>query len=312
MILKSLKNSHSYLIVLFIIFSFLFFSTSFFTKEFQNIEPLFPFYSVIILFSCFVLTTFHAIGLNNLIYEKDVIKKPNFILSFVFLLLNTTFITNHKMILFSFGLLFFLNYLLSLYKQKQPYAIVFNASIILSILSFYIPNVLVLFTLIILSSIIFRNIDWRIILLSILPLFIPYIFLWTYQNFMGDNLYFPNIHFSYTTYTFDFISLKLHEMIWYSILFLIILFSFFELFRWTYKKSIKSRESFTIILFYFFIAIILFLFTENTETIFLILIPLSVVISNFFVYYKKERIGEFIFFLFLFSSIFYRLSMINM
>ena len=38
MILKHLKNSHSYLIILFIIFCLLFFSTSFFTVEFQNIE----------------------------------------------------------------------------------------------------------------------------------------------------------------------------------------------------------------------------------------------------------------------------------
>jgi hypothetical protein len=34
--------------------------------------------------------------------------------------------------------------------------------------------------------------------------------------------------------------------------------------------------------------------------------------ANFFVYYKKSRLSEFIFILFLFSSVFYRLSMINM
>ena len=143
MILKSLKNSHSYLIVLFIIFSLLFFTASIFTEEFKYFDNIFPFYSYVLLFFCFIITLLHSIGLNNLIYEKDVIKKPNFVIAFVFLLLNTTFVTNLKTTLFSFGLLLFLYYLLSLYKQKQPFSLVFNAGIILSILSIYIPNVLV-------------------------------------------------------------------------------------------------------------------------------------------------------------------------
>ena len=129
MILKSLKNSHSYLIVLFTIFGFLFFSASIFTVEFQNIDNIFPLYSFILLFFCFVITLLHSIGLNNLIYEKDVIKKPNFVIAVVFLLLNTTFITNHKMILFSLGMLLFLHHILSLYKQKQPFSLVFNAGL---------------------------------------------------------------------------------------------------------------------------------------------------------------------------------------
>lgn len=312
MILKHLKNSHSYLMILFIIFCLLFFSTSFFTEKFQNIENIFPFYSVCVLLCCCVITCFHSIGLNNLVYEKDVIKKPNFVTAFVFLLLNTTFVTNHEMILFSFVLLFFLYYLLSLYKQKQPYSLVFNAGLIISLLSFYLPNILVFVVLILISSIIFRNINWRIIFLSILPLFVPYFFLWTYQIINGDSLYFADIEFSLTNLNFNVILLNFHEMFWYSILSLVSILSIYELFRWMYKKSIRSRESFTIIVFYLLISILVFLFTKNTDSIILIFTPLSIIIGNFFVYYKKERVGGFIFILFLFSSVFYRLSMINM
>ena len=99
---------------------------------------------------------------------------------------------------------------------------------------------------------------------------------------------------------------------WYSILSLVGILSIYELFRWMYKKSIRSRESLTIILFYLLISILVFLFTKNTDSIILIFTPLSIIIGNFFVYYKKERVGGFIFLLFLFSSVFYRLSMINM
>ena len=312
MILKSLKNSHSYLIILFLLFSILFFIPSFFTLQFQSIENQFPFYSILLLLISATLTFFHSIGLNNLIYDKDVIKKPNFVLAFVFLLLNTTFVINHKMMLISFVLLFFLNYLLKLYKQKQPFALVFNAGILLSILSLYIPNILLLFPIIFISTLIFGNMDWRVITISILSLFTPYFFLWSYQIFTQTELYFPIFEFDFKLFNFSIEELELNQKIWFSVLLLVSLLSFFELFRWIYKKSIKSRESFTIIILYFIFSMFIFLFSEKEESVILIVTPLSIIISNYFVYHKKIRLSEFIFFLFLFSSIFYRITMINM
>ena len=312
MILKSLKNSHSYLIILFLLFSILFFIPSFFTLQFQSIENQFPFYSILLLLISATLTFFHSIGLNNLIYDKDVIKKPNFVLAFVFLLLNTTFVINHKMMLISFVLLFCLNYLLKLYKQKQPFALVFNAGILLSIISLYIPNILLLFPIIFISTLIFGNMDWRVITISILSLFTPYFFLWSYQIFTQTELYFPIFEFDFKLFNFSIEELELNQKIWFSVLLLVSLLSFFELFRWIYKKSIKSRESFTIIILYFIFSMFIFLFSEKEESVILIVTPLSVIISNYFVYHKKIWLSEFIFFLFLFSSIFYRITMINM
>ena len=312
MILKSLKNSHSYLIILFLLFSILFFIPSFFTSQFQDIENKFPFYSILLLVISAILTFFHSIGLNNLIYDKDIIKKPNFVLAFVFLLLNTTFVTNHKMMLISFVLLFFLNFLLQLYKQKQPFSIVFNAGILLSILSFYLPNILLLFPIILISTLIFRNINWRINTISLLSLFVPYFFLWSYQIFTETELYFPVFEFNFKLFNFSIEELELHQKIWFSVLTLVSLLSFFEIFRWMYKKSIRSRESFTIIILYFLFSVFIFLFSGKEESVILIVTPLSVIIGNYFVYHIKIRWSEFIFFLFLFSSIFYRITMINM
>ena len=312
MILKSLKNSHSYLIILFLLFSILFFIPSFFTSQFQDIENKFPFYSILLVVISAILTFFHSIGLNNLIYDKDIIKKPNFVLAFVFLLLNTTFVTNHKMMLISFVLLFFLNFLLQLYKQKQPFSIVFNAGILLSILSFYLPNILLLFPIILISTLIFRNINWRINTISILSLFVPYLFLWSYQIFTETELYFPVFEFNFKLFNFSIEELELHQKIWFSVLSLVSLLSFFEIFRWMYKKSIRSRESFIIIILYFLFSVFIFLFSGKEESVILIVTPLSVIIGNYFVYHIKIRWSEFIFFLFLFSSIFYRITMINM
>ena len=290
----------------------MFFIPSFFTSQFQYIENKFPFYSIFLIVISAILTFFHSIGLNNLIYDKDIIKKPNFVLAFVFLLLNTTFVTNHKMMLISFVLLFFLNFLLQLYKQKQPFSIVFNAGILLSILSFYLPNILLLFPIILISTLIFRNINWRINTIIILSLFVPYLFLWSYQIFTKTELYFPVFEFNFKLFNFILVELELHQKIWFSVLSLVSLLSFFEIFRWMYKKSIRSRESFTIIILYFLFSVFIFLFSGKEESVILIVTPLSVIIGNYFVYHIKIRWSEFIFFLFLFSSIFYRITMINM
>ena len=312
MILKYLKNNYSYLIILFVIFCFLFFAISIFTIEFQKINDLFPYYSFFLLLGCFFVTFLHSIWLNKLVYEKDVIKKRNFIIAFVFLLLNTTFVTNLNIVLISFALLLFVYYLLSLHKQKEPYALVFNAGVILSILSFYLPNFLLFHSTIIFSCIIFRNISWRVCVLTILSIIITYIFVWTYQFTFDLRLFVPDFNFSYHHISFNIFEISLHQKIWWGVLTLIVLLSFYELFRWMYKKSNKSRESFIVVLFYFFVSIVTFLLSKNNESVALLLIPLSIIIGNFFVYYKKEKISGLIFLLFLFSSIFYRVSMINM
>jgi hypothetical protein len=189
---------------------------------------------------------------------------------------------------------------------------VFNAGILLSILSFYLPNILLLFPIILISTLIFRNINWRINTISLLSLFVPYFFLWSYQIFTETELYFPVFEFNFKLFNFSIEELELHQKIWFSVLSLVSLLSFFEIFRWMYKKSIRSRESFTIIILYFFFSVFIFLFSGKEETVILIVTPLSVIIGNYFVYHIKIRWSEFIFFLFLFSSIFYRITMINM
>ena len=200
------------------LFSLLFFASSYFTLEFKNIPQIFPYFSIFILILSFILTFFFSIAFNNLIYEKDVIKKPNFVLAFVFLLLNTPYVTNYQMIVFSFLLLLFLNNLLKLYKQKKPYSIVFNSGVILSILSFYIPHTLMLFPLIIFSTLVFRNINWRMIIIPILSLFIPYAFVWTYQLFFNQALLYPKFNINYISINFEISSYPLHQQIWFSVL----------------------------------------------------------------------------------------------
>ena len=310
MILKYLKNGDNYLIVLFLIFSIFFFSLIYFTESFQEISSEGNFIPLLLLISTFIIISFHCIGLNNLIYEKDVVKKPNFVVGTVYLLLTTPFVNNLQMVIFSFLLLYFLYNLLELFKKRKPFSLVFNSSIILSIISIFFPNILLLMPLIFISLIIFGNIEWRCIVISILASIVPYIFLWTWQFLNNDPLLFPNIELQYQDYIPSFSNLILSEIIWLSVLAFVVFMSILELFNWIYKKSIRSRMSFFMIFFYLLSVTFIALYSSNSDSIFLIICPLSIVVSNFFVYFNYSKISEFLFLLFLFSSIFYRLAII--
>jgi len=111
----------------------------------------------------------------------------------------------------------------------------------------------------------------------------------------------PNFSFNYVEILKFY---KVHQNI--LIVFLLIsLISFIEFFNWLYKKSIRSRKSFFIILIYFIITIAMVLFT-STINWYLFLSPLSVFIANYFTYTKKRNLANILFYAFILASLYYR------
>ena len=314
MFLKLLKNTHSYLILLFLFVNSSFFILDLILERFEF--PTYDLYNSNILWAsiCIVLLSLQCVGLNNIVHEKDVIKKPSFVTAFVFLILCTPFNLNPINNFTSLVLLFFLNFILKLHKEKSPFKSVYNASIVLSFCSLFIPEVLFLSSLIIISSLIFRSISLKTFLIVFLGISTPYLFIYTAKylfelNFaiLQFNLKYININDYYNLFiTYD------NKAYWYTTIFIVSLFATFEIFRWIYKKSAKSRESFMIIICYLIISSLISVFFHNSNTLFLCLTPLCIIISNFFVYHKNSFLSEILFAVFAFISIFYRVSMINL
>ena len=92
----------------------------------------------------------------------------------------------------------------------------------------------------------------------------------------------------------------------FSVIFLI---SAFEFFSWLYKKSIRSRKSFFIILAMLLISTVISFF-GNEGNWYIILSPLSVLIANYFTYTKKRNLANILFYVFIFTSLFYRWNII--
>ena len=305
MFLRYLINPKPTIIIFFIVFCVVFSFIPLLKNDFSIVfyhnwaSPYFIFsFGLILVF-------FHALGLNNLIYEKNIIKKDNLVLGVVYILLSTPFYNSINTWFISFFLLFFLNYLFESYQKESPLSQTFNATLILSILSFFYPNIILLFLLIIITGVNYGNINWRMLSCALLGAFLPYIFYFVYADFY--NLIFTIPDFTIWEFMLipDFKNCPTTKLIWIATLCLISFLSFMELFRWLYKKSIRSRKSFTIILFYFIVTLYISML-EDAYSAYYCLSPLSIVIANYFTYTKQRKIANILFMLLIFSSFAYR------
>ena len=309
MFLKHLINPRPTIILFFIVFCILFTCLPLLNSPFDLVfshkwaSPL-----LVFLFGLF-LPAFNALGINNLVYEKNIIRKDNLVLGFVFLLLCTPFINTFSEWIISFFLLFFLNSILETYQKEYPFAQVFNAGIIVSIFSFIFPNLLFLMILILISGINYSNLNWRNLCVSCIGITVPYFFYFVY-TFLFDKIFiFPTFE-TLQLISFPSINdLKISKLIWLSILLIISLLSFIELFQWLYKKSIRSRKSFLIISFYFAFSILLIVF-GGLKSWYFLMTPLCVIIGNYFTYTKNRKICNFLFLIFIISSFYCRYSVI--
>ena len=305
MFLKNFKTTSPISIIFFIVFALIFCCLPIFKRPISEVyyHPYFASSTIFIL--GLFLPLLQSVGLNNLIYEKDVIKKNNLVLAPVFLLLGTPFISHIDEWIISFLLLFYLNILFSAYQKDKPFTESFNANFLLGTIGIFYSKILLLFPLIIVVFLTFRNMSIRSVIISLMGLMMPFLFYWAYTFFF-------DVPFSFSLPVYSFVSpsipvlnnLSYAEITWYFLLAFILLFSFLELLFWLYKKSIRSRKSFLVILSYF----CLLMCIDVTDSYYLVLTPIAIIVANFFVYSKRGRFAEILFFLFILSSIYYRIS----
>ena len=305
MILKHLINPKPTIILFFAVFCFTFAFLPLFLNDIHTlyIHSWAPTYLVFIL--GLSVTSFHALGINNLIYEKSIIKKDNLVLGFVYVLLCTPFYNTINAWFISFFLLFYINYLFDSYQKDYPLSQVFNASFILSLLSFFDPEIIILLPLIIVSGINFDNINWRSFFTTIIGILLPYCFYFMYTQFFDRLFIIPDFTKFQLISSLDYTKWPIIKKLWIGILFVISLFSFFELFKWLYKKSIRSRKSFIIILFYFILTFLVALYGAE-ESWYYLLSPLSIIMANYFTYTKRKNIANILFLFLIISSVVYR------
>jgi hypothetical protein len=305
MILKHLINPKPSIIVFFIIFCVSFGLFPLIQFEIDDVFSHSYLHPYFVLLLGLTIPFFLSTGLNNIIYEKNIIRKENLVIGCVFILITTPFVNSVEVWISSFLLLFVFNFLLESYQKDLPFSHFYNSSMILGILTFIYPNLVCLILLLIISGINYSNLNWRIIFTTLLGVITPYCFYFVFTFVTEANFYLPKF-FHFHQITFLAIGLSdLSKIIWLVILLLIVLASFLELFIWLYKKSIKSRRTFMTIIWFFIISMLVAAYS-SWEYFYFPQIPLAIIIGNYFVYTRNRKIANILFFLLVISSFAYK------
>ena len=305
MFLKHLINPKPSTLIFFIGFCILFACLPLLQFDIENVFMNMKINSWIILLLSIALPFFISMGLNNMIYEKNIIRKENLLISFIFILTSCSFTNTLQAWLGAFILLFLFNYLLDSYQKELPFSQFYNASFLLAILTFIFPNSIYLIFIIVIAGINYSNLNFRIIITIILGLITPYLFYFVFS-------YISNIAFNIPQF-FDFSKIKLSTVnywhlskkIWVATVMIILLFSFVEIFNWLYKKSIKSRRTFMTVIWFLIVSTIIAL-QSNWQYFYFTLIPVSIIMGNYFVYTKNRKIANILFLLLVISSFYYK------
>jgi len=305
MLLKHLINPRPSTILFFVVFCVLFVVFPIIKCDIQALFKHTHLHPLIVLFFGITIPFFISMGLNNIVYEKNIIRKENVVIGFVFILISTPFVNTVEAWISSFLLLFLFNFLVESYQKDLPFSQFFNASMILGLLTFIYPNLIFLLLLLIVSGINYSNINLRIVITILLGLITPYLFYFVFTFLVDLPVAWPKkLHFMFFHYS-TLQQSDISEILWLGFLFLVSLVSFFELFGWLYKKSIKSRRTFMTIVWYFIICVLIAI-CSGGQYLYFSLMPLAIIVGNYFVYTKKRKIANGLFLIFLISSIYYK------
>lgn len=260
---------------------------------------------LIVIFLGLLIPCFISIGLNNIIYDKNIIRKDSLLVAVIFILISSPFVNTINCWGSCLLLLFLFNYLLDSYQKSFPFSQFYNASILLGLITFIHPALIYLILLFFISGINYSNLSWRVFLIILLGIITPYLFYFFFA-YLFDAKFLTFDFFAFSAINPSNIKgAHLSKIIWGTIMFLIILVSFVELFSWLYKKSIKSRRTFMTIIWFFIISILIAIYS-GWEYLYFSLLPLAIIIGNYFVYTRKRTLANILFLLLLTSSFYYK------
>lgn len=299
MIIEKLINSKTQTVIFFFIVSIIYLLLpllKLFELNSETIKIFNLIFSSIILF-------FSSLYLTNIIFEKSIIKKNNIVVPIVFLALCMPVVDFNFLMIGNLILIISLNEVFNLYQKNNPFTNLFNCSFAISACTLIFNYYFGLFYILVpLSLYIFGNNSWRSYFVSIIGLLCPIIIFY----FLKFNGIYLNFEKQYVTNI-----LNIHELKYWIILFFIIcFFSTVELFVWINKKSSKSRRCFYVIFLYLIVSISVFIFSRNIDFLLFSIAPVSIILSNFFIYSKFRFISNLLLITFILNSLYNRFLII--
>ena len=274
----------------------------------QYCSGKFWYYSVLIIliFSQVFLVT----RLNSML---GLIETRTYLPVIVFLFIISSYIPLQELHPALIGNTFFLLFLyVLLYTSKNrdlQLSNYFLAGFILSIGSLFYAAIAYFIIIAWFAYFFFRPFRFREWLVSLIGLIIPY-FLFGFYHYFVDNFsgFIAQIRYGFL-YLNKISLLETHYLIFYTLMALLVLVSVFFLYGNLHLKKIEARKYYKFILWILLITLIVFIFAPSVsyESIFFIALPLTFILSNYFMNSRIQWFGEVMFFLMVLVHIYIQL-----
>lgn len=232
-----------------------------------------------------VITLISALILNHLTTEFGLTGKLMTMGVFFFGILSisiSSFTVMNPYIFINFFLFFFIRNLFRLPDVENPIPLLFNASLMLSIASFYFFNIIFLFIVIWIALMMHRTNSWRNYVSSIIGLILPYLFILTWY-FWSDQLQDYMLIFTKKSY-FEFkslSSLRIPDLIILLPITFFLIIAILKTYTSLGEKNISLRRNLIISIYYLIVSVIIFvLFAPELNAALIIIVPASLIMAN--------------------------------
>ena len=257
----------------------------------------------------FVLSLLMAMGFNNLISEKGVLKY-NTVLPASVLIVFVSIFSFSPVWLAIFFLLFFLNKLLGLYQKERPYVVLFDAAFLLGMSVLIYPPTIFLFPLIYIANLIYNAVGWRNYIIPVLGFVSPFLIMACYLFFVDLLPLYKEHYLRILSLSFTSISITISEGIFFVLLTILLLSSLKELAQWIALKSLRSRKAFVVFVSYLLFSLFGFftLAADGLQHFLVLAFPIAALVGNYLLFARKWWWYETLFICFLLSAIYFHIS----
>ncbi len=281
-------------------------------------ERFFEGFPLISKISCFILLLIQVFILNQLNKKYLIVNVRTYLPAFFFIIITSSFIELQRInpaVFASFFLIMAIDKVFDSYRIKGLAYHYFEAAFFISLGSlFYLPAAFFIIFLWFAAAQL-RPFHWREWLFPILGLITPYILLTGYYYVFKQELFYfidyLTTNFNYHVEATNYFTLP--YMIFYGFILFITFIAIMHIFSSLFKKKIQARKSFTLFTWLLIISLAIFFFDASAsfEMIYLIAVPMSFLLSDYFAHLRSRAWGDVIFILIFLNLIFIELTKYN-
>jgi hypothetical protein len=245
-----------------------------------------------------------ALTLNNILTFHELTPKNNLLPAFIFILLlssNPLTLCSYPVIITLPFFTWFLHTVFKMNDEPENYMEVFNASILISIISMIYPAAIILYVCIWMILLVYGTFNGRNLIISIIAVLLPYVYLFLYY-FWTDQI--REALDTYLAYFWKILDFRMNTDVWQLIIwgmFAVFMLSpsFMRITSTLSSFNINFRKKMAATSWLMAFCLPMIILQGNVDYHTMVFIPASIMIAHYYQLFKKSVMNEIALLLFL-------------